>query len=319
MLIRLLVSVAAVLAFAAGALGQTKLLRFPDIYGDRVVFTYGGDLWTASTGGGTATRLTAHPGVETYAKFSPDGKWIAFTGQYDGDEQVYVMPSSGGEPRQLTFYPSRGPLAPRWGFDNQVLGWTKDGRIFYRGGRDSWSLPIARLYTVSPNGGASEELPMPEAGSGSFSPDGSRMVYSPRFRDFRPEKRYSGGQANKLYIYDLRTNDAQLISDSPFASRDAMWIGDAIFYNTDKDGKFNLWEYDPGSKKTTQITKNRDWDIRWPSSDDQSKIVYERNGELEVFDVGSKKASRISISVPMTGSTNARGRRMLQIASPGSV
>jgi len=308
MLIRLLVSVAAVLAFAAGALGQTKLLRFPDIHGDRVVFTYGGDLWTASTGGGTATRLTAHPGVETYAKFSPDGKWIAFTGQYDGDEQVYVMPSSGGEPKQLTFYPSRGPLAPRWGFDNQVLGWTKDGRIFYRGGRDSWSLPIARLYTVSPNGGASEELPMPEAGSGSFSPDGSRMVYSPRFRDFRPEKRYSGGQANKLYIYDLKTNDAQLISDSPFASRDAMWMGDTIFYNTDKDGKFNLWSYDPSSKKTTQITKNRDWDIRWPSSDDQSKIVYERNGELEVFDVGSKKASRISINVPDDG-INKRPRQ----------
>src|SRR5213083_1569750 len=99
---------------------QTKLLRFPDVYGDRVVFTYGGDLWTTSINGGTATRLTAHPGVETYAKFSPDGKWIAFTGQYDGDEQVYVIPSGGGEPKQLTFYPSRGPLAPRWGFDNQV-------------------------------------------------------------------------------------------------------------------------------------------------------------------------------------------------------
>ena len=308
MLIRLLVSAAAVLTLAAGALGQTKLLRFPDVYGDRVVFTYGGDLWTASAGGGTATRLTAHPGVETYAKFSPDGKWIAFTGQYDGDEQVYVMPSGGGEPKQLTFYPSRGPLAPRWGFDNQVLGWTRDGRIYYRGGRDSWSLPIAKLYTISPGGGPSEELPMPEAGSGSFSPDGTRMVYSPRFRDFRPEKRYSGGQANKLYIYDLKTNDAQLISDSPFASRDAMWIGDTIFYNTDRDGKFNLWAYDPGSKKTTQITKNRDWDIRWPSSDDQSKIVYERNGELELFDVGSKKASRISITVPDDG-INKRPRQ----------
>ena len=107
--------VALTLLTAGSASAQTKLLRFPDIHGDKVVFTYGGDLWTASAAGGTATRLTAHPGLELFAKFSPDGKWIAFTGQYDGDEQVYVTPSSGGEPRQLTFYPARGPLTPRWG------------------------------------------------------------------------------------------------------------------------------------------------------------------------------------------------------------
>lgn len=306
---RFLAVLVTLLICAAGAAAQTKLLRFPDIFGDRVVFTYGGDLWTSSTNGGTATRLTAHPGVETYAKFSPDGKWIAFTGQYDGDEQVYVIPSNGGEPKQLTFYPSRGPLAPRWGFDNQVIGWTKDGRIFYRGGRDSWSLPIARLYAVSPNGGPSEALPMPEAGSGSYSPDGSKMVYSPRFRDFRPEKHYAGGQANKLYIYDLRSNDAQLISDSPFASRDAMWLGDTIYYNTDKDGRFNIWAYDSGSKKTTQVTKNRDWDIRWPSSDEQGRIVYEKNGELEILDAVSKKVSKLSIVVPDDG-INKRPRQV---------
>jgi tricorn protease len=308
MLIRLFLVLVTGFLLTSYTQAQTKLLRFPDIHGDRVVFTYGGDLWTSSLNGGVATRLTAHPGVETYAKFSPDGNWIAFTGQYDGDEQVYVMPSGGGEPKQLTFYPSRGPLAPRWGYDNQVMGWTKDGRVFYRGGRDSWSLPIARLYTVSPNGGASEPLPMPEAGSGAFSPDGSKMVYSPRFRDFRPEKRYSGGQANKLYIYDMRSNDAVLISDTPFASRDAMWIGDTVYYNTDRDGKFNLWAYEPGSKKTTQITKNRDWDIRWPSSDEQNRIVYERNGELEVFDVGSKRANKLSITVPDVG-INKRPRQ----------
>ena len=105
----------------------TKLLRFPDIHGDQVVFVYGGDLWKAPAAGGTATRLTAHPGLEVFPKFSPDGKWIAFTGQYDGDEQVYVMPSGGGVPRQLTYYPARGPLPDRWGFDNQVYGWTPDG------------------------------------------------------------------------------------------------------------------------------------------------------------------------------------------------
>src|SRR5215213_4496486 len=184
------------------ASAQTKLLRFPDIYGDRVAFTYSGDIWTAPASGGTATRLTAHPGVEVFAKFSPDGQWIAFTGQYDGDEQVYVVPAAGGEPKQLTFYPAKGPLPPRWGYDNQVLGWSNDGQsIIFRSQRDSWSLPISRLYKVSMNGGAAEALPMPEAGSGDFSPDGTKMVYSPRTRDFRSEKRYGGGQANTLYIY----------------------------------------------------------------------------------------------------------------------
>jgi tricorn protease len=167
---RFILFVTLVLAFVFVASSQTKLLRFPDIYGDRVVFTYGGDLWTTSSTGGTATRITAHPGMETYAKFSPDGKWIAFTGQYDGDEQVYVVAAGGGEPKQLTFYPSRGPLAPRWGLDNQVEGWTKDGKIVFRSGRDSWSLPIAKLYTVSPNGGPAEPLPMPEAGQEIFRP-----------------------------------------------------------------------------------------------------------------------------------------------------
>ena len=143
------------LLFASSAVSaQTKLLRFPDIHGDRVAFTYGGDIWTAPATGGTAIRLTAHPGMEVFAKFSPDGNWIAFTGQYDGDEQVYLIPATGGVPRQLTFYPAKGPLAPRWGWDNQVYGWSRDGkRIFFRSLRDSWSLPIAKLYSVSVDGG----------------------------------------------------------------------------------------------------------------------------------------------------------------------
>ena len=133
-------------ALVAVLSAQTKLLRFPDIHDHRVVFTYGGDLWLVADTGGTATRLTAHPGVEVFAKFSPDGKWIAFTGQYDGDEQVYIIPSEGGEPKELTFYPARGPLPARHGSDNQVIGWTNDARyVVFRSLRDSWALPISRL------------------------------------------------------------------------------------------------------------------------------------------------------------------------------
>lgn len=241
--------------FALPVFAQTKLLRFPDIDGDRVVFSYASDLWTSPASGGTATRLTAHPGMEVFAKFSPDGKWIAFTGQYDGDEQVYVIPAGGGEPKQLTFYPAKGPLTPRWGYDNQVMGWTNDSKsIVFRSQRDSYTLPISRLYTVPMTGGAPTALPMPEAGSGDFSPDGSKMIYSPRTRDFRSEKRYGGGQANTLYIYDLQTNDARKISEGVRASRDAMWIGDKVYYNSDRDGKFNLYAFDVPGGKTTQAT-----------------------------------------------------------------
>ena len=287
---------------AVCAVSQTKLLRFPDIHGDRVAFTYGGDIWTAPDDGGSAVRLTAHPGVEVFAKFSPDGKWIAFTGQYDGDEQVYVIPSSGGVPRQLTFYPAKGPLAPRWGWDNQVFGWSKDGKqIFFRSLRDSWSLPIARLYSVSVDGGPAEPLPMPEAGSGDYSPDGSQMVYSPQSRDFRSEKRYGGGQANKLYTFDLKTYATKAITDGPRPTRDPMWIGDTIYYNSDRDGHFNIYSYNVSSGKTAQVTRSRQWDVRWPSSDHQGRIIYEMNGELQVLEARGGKSTAISITVPDDG------------------
>ena len=246
------------LVAASPAAAQSKLLRFPDIHGDRVVFTHGGDLWVAPAAGGTATRLTSHPGLELFAKFSPDGKWLAFTGQYDGDEQVYVMPSTGGEPRQLTFYPARGPLTTRWGYDNQVYGWSADGsRILFRSHRDGWALPITRLYTVAAAGGPAEPLPMPESGAGTYAPDGKRVVYSPRFRDFRSEKRYGGGQANDLFIFDLASHDATRITDHPRADRDPMWIGGTIYFNSDRNGTFNLYAYDVAKKTTTPCTASR--------------------------------------------------------------
>src|SRR5437764_13426453 len=296
------------LAFSA-AFSQTKLLRFPDIHGDRVAFTYGGDIWTAPATGGTAIRLTAHPGMEVFAKFSPDGNWIAFTGQYDGDEQVYLIPATGGVPRQLTFYPAKGPLAPRWGWDNQVYGWSRDGkRIFFRSLRDSWTLPIARLYSVSVDGGPAEPLPMPTAGSGDLSPNGNEIVYSPESRDFRSEKRYSGGQANQLYIFNLNNNTAKRISDGPRPWRDAMWIGDTIFFNSDRDGHFNLYAYNVSSGKTTRVTNNDPWDVRWPSSDNEGQIVYELDCELHVLDARTRKSTHISISVPDEGNSRRPSR-----------
>jgi tricorn protease len=254
--------------------------------------------------------------MEVFARFSPDGKWIAFTGQYDGDEQVYVIPSTGGVPRQLTFYPAKGPLTPRWGWDNQVYGWSRDGkRIIFKSQRDSWSLPIARLFSVSVDGGPAEALPMPEAGSGDYSPDASRIVYSPQSRDFRSEKRYGGGQANVLYIFDPKNNDAKRITEGPRPSRDPMWIGDTIYYDSDRDGHFNIYGYNVSSGKTTQVTRSKQWDVRWPSSDNQGQIVYEMEGELQVLDVKSGKATPISINVPDDG----LARRPSRISAAGNI
>jgi tricorn protease len=311
-----ILSLAAFLSLSLPAAAQTKLLRFPDIHGDKVVFTYAGDLWTASTSGGMAVRLTAHPGVEIFGKFSPDGKWIAFTGQYDGDEQVYVIPAAGGVPKQLTFYPSRGPLPARWGYDNQVYGWTADSKsVLFRSLREHFDLGDSRLYTVAIDGGMPTVLPMPKSGAGDFSPDGKDMVYSPLFRDFRTWKRYSGGWAQQLYIFNLQSHAAEKITFDLRCHRDPMWIGDKIYYSGDKDDTLNLYSYDPKSKATAQLTHSTKWDLRWPSSDHQGRIIYEENGELNIFDIASNKSQQLSIDVP----TDALAMRPSQVSAANQI
>jgi len=292
---------AALVSATAGA--QTKLLRFPDIHENTLVFCYGGDLWRAPADGGTAIRLTAHPGQELFPKLSPDGAWIAFTGQYDGDEQVYVMPSGGGEPKRLTYYPAHGPLTPRWGYDNQVYGWTPDGRkILFRSMRDADSISVdSALYTVSPEGGLPVKLPMPSAGAGDYSPDGKRLVYSPLFRDFRTWKRYQGGWAQDLYIFDLASHEARPIAPSVRTERDPMWIGNTLYFVSDRDGTLNLYAYDLASDAVRQLTHSATWDVRWASSDNARRIVYELDGELQVFDTSTGQDRRVAIQVPDDG------------------
>jgi len=289
------------LLLPASAYAQTKLLRYPDIHGDRVVFTYAGDLWVAPVGGGQAVRLTAHPGVEIFAKFSPDGRWIAFTGQYDGDEQVYIVPSTGGVPRQLTYYPAQGPLPHRWGFDNVVYGWTTDGAgILFRSLRDGTGIADGRLFTVSVDGGLPVALPMPSAGAGELLP-GERLVYSPLFRDFRNWKRYEGGWAQDLWIFNLNTYEAFNFTNDPRTDRDPMWVGDQIFYVSDRTGKLNIYSYDPAAEVTETVTSYTDSDVRWPSADGEGRIVFELDGELNVLDTSSGDTRRVVITVPDDG------------------
>ncbi len=292
----------ALIAFASLAGAQTKLLRFPDICNDRIVFTYGGDLWTVSSQGGTAVRLTAGPGLQESARFSPDCAQVAFTGEYSGEDQVYVMPASGGVPTQLTYYPANGPLPQRWGFDNQVYGWTPDGaRILFRGYMDGFALAQPRLFTVSRDGGLPDALPMPMSGVGAYSPDGKQLVYSPLFRDFRTWNRYQGGWAQDLYIFDIGTQQGKNITNHPRTDRDPVWIGNAIYFVSDRDDVMNLYKYDIASGQTTQLTKHRNFDVRWASGDRSGHIVYELGGELRVYDVNANQDRAVAIAVPTDG------------------
>ena len=264
----------------AAAGRHKKCWRFPDVHGDRLVFTYGGDLWGAPVSGGTAYRLTSHPGLELFPKFSPDGRSIAFTAQYGGDEQVYVMPSSGGEPRQVDLVSGHRPAAGTLGVMTTRFLWLDAGwvgrAVFARS-----AMPGARVprpcFTVDLDGGLPRSLPIPVAGAGTFSDDGRHVFYSPLFRDFRTWKRYQGGWSQDLWLFDLEANDARQITDHPRTDRDPMWIDGMAYFVSDRDGKLNLFKVDPESLETDQLTAHRDGDVRWASADEQGRIVYELN------------------------------------------
>ena len=163
-----------------------RLLRFPDIHGDMIAFVYAGDIWTVPAEGGTARRLTSHPGIELFPKFSPDGRWIAFSGEYNGTRQVFVISVDGGEARQLTYRNDVGPLPPRGGWDNIVYGWTPDGKyILFRANRVPQSNRLGRPHLVPFEGGQEEPLPIMEGGAASYSPDGTRLAYTPISNEFR--------------------------------------------------------------------------------------------------------------------------------------
>ncbi|GAA4782180.1 S41 family peptidase [Lysobacter hankyongensis] len=284
---------------AADAGAATRLLRFPDVCGDNIVFTYAGDLWTASTSGGRAQRLTAAAGLEQSAKYSPDCSRIAFTGQYGGGDQVYVVDAQGGEPRQLTFYPSTGPLPQRWGFDHHVNDWTPDGKaVLYRSWQQSSALQKPHLYTVPVSGGLPTRLPMDQAGSGRFSPDGTKLVYSPKYHDFRTWNRYSAGWAQDLYLYDIASKTARNITGHAFSDRDPIWNRNGIYFLSDRDNYMNLYRYDIADGTTTQLTRRKGADARWASGDIEGRIVYEVDGEIHLYDTARGTERRVAIDVP---------------------
>ena len=266
--------------------GATRLLRQPHIWRDQVVFVYAADLWTASTKGGPARRLTAHPGDELYPKFSPDGKWIAFTGQYDGNNDVFVIPSGGGEPRRLTYHPS----------NDMVLGWSPDGRILFRSNRASDLPDFDRLFLIAPDGRMPEMLNLPRASLVSFAPDGRRLAFNYTSQEFRTWKRYRGGWKSPIAIWDLDKNTYEALPTTEAMDMFPMWYGNAVFFISDRDGVMNLYRLDLTTKKTAQLTQYKEYDIKWPSLG-AGAIIYENGGLLYAFDLKTNEARNVPITV----------------------
>jgi tricorn protease len=262
-------------------------MRQPDISKDAVVFVYAEDLWTVPRGGGQARRLTSHPGDELYPKFSPDGRWIAFTGEYDGNADVYVIPAEGGEPRRLTYHPA----------SDLVLGWTPDSKkVLFRSNRASAPAATTRLFLVAIDGGLEEMLPVPRASLTSFSPDGQKIAYNPTSQEFRTWKRYRGGWTNYIGLYDLKRNTYEEIPRSGALDQFPMWRGNAVYFISDRDGTMNLYRYDLGSKQTKKLTNYNEYDIKWPSAGPDA-IAYENGGLLYSYDLASGKVSHIPVTV----------------------
>src|ERR1700751_690488 len=267
-------------------------LRKPTISKTQIAFSYGGDLWIGERSGGEARRLTSDIGIEIDPIFSPDGNWIAFTGEYDGNEDVYVIPAAGGIPKRLTSHPS----------SDQAGGWTRDGkRILFRSTRDSYS-GFAQLYTVGVSGGLPEVLPLPMAVEGSYSPDSSHLAYVP-FTNFaessmryRGLKHYRGGTASPIWIANLADSSIEKVQRKDSNDSTPMWVGNKVYFLSDRDGPVNLYVYDANTKQVSAALPSNGVDIKSASAGPDA-IVYEQFGSIHLFDPATGKQNTVSIHV----------------------
>lgn len=283
------------------ASGEARLLRFPTIHGKQIVFTYAGNLYIVSADGGVARKLTNHEGFEMFPRLSPDGKWLAFTGQYDGNTEVYVMPAEGGVPRRLTFTATlnRDDVADRMGPNNIVLGWKNDSKhIVFRSRMRSFNDFLGQLYTVSVEGGLPEQLPLPRGGFCSYSPDDKKLAFNRVFREFRTWKRYRGGMADDIWIYDFATKKTEAVVKNGAQDIIPMWHGNKIYFISDRDAKqrMNLHVHDLESGKERALTTFTDFDIKFPSLGDKA-IVFEKGGWIYRFDLDTEKTTRVPIRI----------------------
>jgi tricorn protease len=232
-------------AFNAGP--KPLLMRHPTLSANKIVFQFAGDLWSVPRVGGDATRLTSSPGVESNPYFSPDGSTVAFSGQYDGNTDVFVVSANGGQPKRLTYHPAA----------EQVVGWTPDGKSVIFSSSMLSNTDAPRLFTVNLTGGVPKALPFPMGTMASFSPDGQQLAYVPGFKWQEAWKRYRGGQAYTIWIARMSDSKVYEIPRKDWNDEQPMWVGHKIYYLTDPKGPVGLNSYDVDSKKVTEEIPGR--------------------------------------------------------------
>ncbi|MBK6723862.1 MAG: PD40 domain-containing protein [Acidobacteria bacterium] len=272
----------------AQAPSGTRMLRTPTVSASQIAFAYAQNIWVVPRSGGVARRVTSFQGQTFNPQFSPDGKWIAFSGEYAGNQDVYVLAAEGGEPKRLTWHPG----------GDAVQGWTADGKsIMFTSGRASWAPGgTARFWTVPAEGGVEEPMPLPRGFQGKISPDGAQIAYRMNSSWDDERRNYRGGQNRPIWIVDLKTFD--LVSPPWTDSKDIdpVWSGDTVYFISDRDNVQNVWSYQPGTKKLAQITKFTDFDVKTMGSGGGS-IVFEQAGYIHELDPRSGRHQRVNITV----------------------
>ncbi len=291
-LLRIFAVALALIAFAVSIPGAgepgTRLLRTPTVSAKQIAFAYANNLWIVERSGGNARRLTSFQGQTSNPHFSPDGKWIAFSGDYAGNTDVYVVSAEGGEPKRLTYHPGA----------DTVQGWTPDGKsILFASARASLApSAVPRFWTVPAEGGIEEPLALPRAYQGKMSPDGARIAYRMNNSWDEERRNYRGGQNRAIWIVDLKSFDLVSPPWTDSKEEDPAWIGDSVYFISDRDGVANVWSYDTKSKKLAQATKFSDFDVK--SLDAGSgAVVFEQAGYIHELDAKSGKAHVVHITV----------------------
>ncbi len=266
---------------------DTRMMQQPAISAAKIAFIYANDLWTAEINGTNPKRLTVDEGVETYPCFSPDGKWIAFSAEYDGNNDVFIIPAEGGIPKRLTWHPS----------SDMVRGFTPDGKaVLFASAREDFSNRYTQLYTISVSGGYPEKLPLPNAWKASWSPDGKSMAYNPLAPRYQQWKHYRGGTVSTINLLALTDLSVSKIAqpDGRCNDADPMWVGNKVYFLSDRNGEFNLYSYDVLSKGISQLTRFNDFPVQNASAG-AGKIILEQAGYLHLYDISSGETKRITL------------------------
>ena len=286
-------------AGSAFAQPEARLLRFPTASKEAIVFSYAGDLYSVPRTGGLARKLTTDIGNELFARFSPDGRNIAFSGQYDGNTEVYRMPAEGGVPVRLTYTATLGrdDVSDRMGPNNLVMTWRPDNSsIVFRSRRTSFNDFKGQLYEVGPNGGMSRELPFSVGSWCSFNADQSKLAMNQVFREFRTWKYYKGGMADDIYIFDFASGRMENVTNNPAQDVYPMWYGDKIYFCSDRDRTMNLFVYDIPTRQVTKVTTFTDFDVKFPSIGGDA-IVYENGGYIYLYDLKTGANTKVTIRI----------------------